>query len=120
MLSSKITVPLPESGIIIRRSGKYKYVYKVLETYRNAKGQPTNLRRLIGRLDVGGKRLVPNDSYYEFYGTDADTEAIVEPMPVIENIVSIGAPFLVAHILSRLGVTQILEGAIGGGRAGAV
>ena len=120
MLSSKITVPLPESGIIVRRSGKYKYVYKVLEAFRNAKGQPTNLRRLIGRLDAGGKRLVPNDGYYEFYGTNVDTEAIVEPTPVIENVVSVGAPFLVAHILSRLGVTQILERAFGGGRAGAV
>jgi hypothetical protein len=60
------TVPLPESGIIVRRGGKYQYVYKVLCTYRNEKGQPSNDRKLIGRLDAGG-RLIPNDSYFDYF-----------------------------------------------------
>jgi len=105
MLSTKNTVPLPESKIIVRRSGKYHYVYKVLETFRNDKGQPTNTRKLIGRLDSEGKRLVPNDSYYELYGFDTSTEFV----PEFENVISIGAPFVVAHILLRLGATLILE-----------
>jgi len=113
MLSSKITVPLPESGIIVRRGGKYQYVYKVLETFRNEKGQPTNTRRLIGRLDFEGKRLVPNDNYYELYGPDTATEFT----PEFESVVSIGAPFLVTHILSRLGATGILEKVFGDRRA---
>ena len=109
LLSSKNTTPLPESGIIVRRSGKYQYVYKVLETFRNDKGQPTNTRRLIGRLDSEGNRLVPNDSYYELYGPYTVTEFA----PELESVTSIGTPFLVAHILSRLGVVRILEEALG-------
>jgi hypothetical protein len=116
MLSSKNTVLLPQSGIIIRRSGKYHYVYKVLETFRNDKGQPTNSRRLIGRLDSEGKRLVPNDSYYELYGPVTATEFV----PAFESVISLGASFLVAHILSRLGAVRILEEALGGQRARAV
>jgi len=113
MLSSKNTVPLPESGIIVRRSAKYHYVYRVLETFRNDKGQPTNTRRLIGRLDAKSNMLVPNDSYYELYGTDTVTECA----QVFESVISVGAPFLVAHILLRLGVTRILEEALGARRA---
>ena len=41
-------------------------VYHVLETFRNEKGQPTNRRRLIGKLDEESGMLVPNDAYYEF------------------------------------------------------
>ena len=116
MLSSKNTVPLPESGIIIRRSGKYRYVYKVLDTFRNDKGQPTNSRRLIGRLDTTGNKLVPNDHYYELY--DAGME--MEFTPMLERVVSAGPPLLVEHILSRLGVKSLLEDAIGSSRTTAV
>ena len=116
MLSSKNTVPLPESGIIVRRSGKYHYVYKVLETFRNDKGQPTNLRKLIGRLDPEGKRLFPNDSYYELYNSAKETEYV----PAFESVVSIGAPFLVMHVLTRLGATKILEEVLGDQLARAV
>ena len=116
VLSSKNIVSLPDSGIIVRRSGKYHYVYKVLETFRNEKGQPTNARRLIGRLDSEGKRLVPNDSYYELYNPDKATEYV----PAFESVVSIGASFLVEHILTRLGVIQILEKTLGEQRARAV
>ena len=109
MLSSKNTVALPESGIIVRRSGKYQYVYKVLETFRNNKGQPTNKRRLIGRLAPDGQKLVPNDGYYELCGQDAATEFV----PAFESVISIGSSFLATHILARLGVTRILEDVLG-------
>ena len=66
-LSSKIKVRLPDKGLIIRRSGKYHYVYKVLQTYRTEKGQPTNKRRAIGKLDEESGLLIPNDTYWEFY-----------------------------------------------------
>jgi hypothetical protein len=116
MLSSKNTVPLPEKGIIVRRSGKYRYVYRVLETFRNDKGQPTNSRKLIGRLDSEGIRLVPNDSYYELYGPDTRTEYT----PEVESVISVGVPFLVNHILTRLEASRILEGALGNQRARSV
>jgi len=116
MLCSKNTVAIPESGIIIRRTGKYQYVYKVTKAFRNEKGQPTNLRRLIGRLDSEGKKLVPNDSYYELYGA----AVIPEFMPIPESVISIGPHFLVSHILSSLGVVRILEEVFGIKRARAI
>ena len=115
MLSSKITVAIPESGIIIRRSGKYKYVYKVLETYRNEKGQPTNKRKLIGRLDNTGERLVPNDNYYELYEPELSLDALVESGNA--SVVSVGVPFAVTSIFTRFTVVKILEEIFGAKRA---
>ena len=64
-LCEKVKVPLPESGITTRRSGKHSYVYKVTKSYRNAKGQPTSDRISIGRLDAASGMLVPN--YWALY-----------------------------------------------------
>jgi len=61
-LPSKNTVDLPASGIIVRKTGVHKYVYKVLKTFRNAKGQPTNDRISIGKLAGKSGRLIPNDN----------------------------------------------------------
>jgi len=113
MLSSKNTVALPESGIIVRRTGKYNYVYKVLRAFRNEKGQPTNTRKLIGRLNADGDRLVPNDSYYELYGPDTNTEFT----PEVQSDVSVGVPLLMENILTRLGAKKVLEEVFGSRRA---
>src|SRR5215469_11582080 len=118
MLSKRNVQPLPESGVIVRRSGKIQYVYKVLSTFRNDKGQPTNTRKLIGRLSADGAGLLPNDSYYEFYGK---SEEVLLPAELASNesyvgVVSIGASYLVRHILMRLGVVTILERIFGTGR----
>ena len=115
MLSSKITVAIPENGIIVRRTGKYKYVYKVLETYRNKKGQPTNKRKLIGRLDHTGQRLVPNDNYYELYEPELSLDALVESGNA--SVVSVGVPFVVTSIFTRLNVAKILKNVFGVRRA---
>jgi transposase len=103
---------LPESGIIIRRTGKYRYVYKVLRTFRNGNGQPTNERKLIGRLDADSGRLIPNDSYFEFFA-----EAKLEIQTLRGGIRSIGASFLVEWILSRLGAYKALEDSLGQNRS---
>ena len=49
---SQMKVPMPSSGTITRKSGKYPYVYKVIEAYRTESGQPTNTRVSIGKLDM--------------------------------------------------------------------
>ena len=113
MLNSKITVPLPETGIIVRRTGKYQYVYSVLETYRNEKGQPTNTRKLIGRLSSDGERLLPNDNYYELYGNTTELVFI----PAFKSIVTIGSTFIIRHILKRLQACSILTAVFGVSRA---
>jgi hypothetical protein len=117
------TVAMPKSGIIVRRSGKYQYVYKVLRTYRNEKGQPTNERKLIGRLNEKGG-LIPNDNYYDCFPENAaktpPSRSSVEIIENIDHVRSIGASFLVSHMLSSLGVDSTLKDTIGVIRAESV
>jgi hypothetical protein len=111
-LNSKIMVKMPAVGIITRKSGSYNYVYKVLRTYRNEKGQPTNDRVCIGKLDIDSGMLIPNNKYYEYY-----QEAHIEILPAYDSIRSIGAAFFFRHIFNKLGLTEILEDVIGKKRA---
>lgn len=114
-LASKMQVPLPDKGIIVRSSGSHRYVYKVTATFRNEKGQPTNTRQLIGKLDTKTNMLIPNDNYYKYYeNTD------IEILTAIDSICSVGATFLVGRLLNDLGVTDILTEALGAARASAI
>jgi hypothetical protein len=111
-LSSKVKVPMPETGIITRHSGTYQYVYKVLKAYRDAKGQPNNDRVSIGRRDADSGMLIPNDNYWKFY--DANT---VELLPSYDSVRSIGATFLIQKILETTGSNTILDNVFGSERA---
>ena len=117
-LNARFKVPLPESGIIVRRGGAggRDTVYKVLETFRNAKGQPTNKRKAIGRLDHESGMLVPNNAYYELY----DSSGLVEVLPAHNSVKNVGATFLLSHIFSTLGVSSLLEDALGERRSSAL
>ena len=106
-------VPLPDSGIIVRRSGKYSYVYKVIKTFRTESGQPTNERKLIGKLDAESGLLIPNAKYWELY-SDA---SVPESFPTYDNVRSVGATFLASRILEALGVIKILDGVFGAKKA---
>ena len=76
-LNPSFQVELPKSGIVITKSGKYPYVFYVLRSFRNEKGQPTNEKVSIGKLDEATGMLIPNQSYFKFFG-DTDME-VVEP-----------------------------------------
>ena len=112
-LCAKIQVALPKEGITVRRSGKYQTVYKVTSTYRNAKGQPTSERISIGRLDGDTGRLIPNDNYWEHYGSSA-----IEVLPSYDSVRCVGSVFLIGSILKSLGIDSMLEGCLGKDRAG--
>ena len=123
-----IKVPLPEEGVIIRRSGKYRYVYKVTNTFRNEKGQPTNTRVSIGRSDEESGMLIPNDKYWELYGdsfpgsNEPESVSNLSPLPGVgfENVHSIGATFLIGRILDSLGIGDILRNEFGPVRASCI
>lgn len=70
MASSYAPVKMPSSGVSINRSAKAKipYVYYIGKGYRNAKGQPTSSKILIGRLDEQSGMLIPNNRYFDLYG----------------------------------------------------
>jgi hypothetical protein len=111
-LSAKVKVPLPEKGITTRRSGAYHYVYKVIRSYRNDKGQPTSERISIGKLDEKSGMLLPNDSYWMHYKQGA-----VELLPSFDSVRSVGATFLMTRIFRSLQVEHILESVFGTERA---
>jgi transposase len=126
-LNSKIQVPLPESGIIVRSNTPCPYVYKVLRTFRNEKGQPTNTRQLIGKLDPETGMLIPNDNYYIHFGNMVEdvlpfTEPLppVEKIPSVDSVHSIGAAFLIRCLLTDLGVVDILIDSCGKEKADAI
>jgi transposase len=110
-LNSNFQVPLPDKGIIVAKTGRYPYVFHVLETYRNNKGQPTNKRKSIGKLDKDTGLLIPNNAYYEFYGESASPVDVRTPCDD-GTVYEIGVPFLSHRILSSLGVREILENSL--------
>lgn len=120
-LSNRIKVPLPDKEIIVRGTGKYRYVYKVLSTFRNEKGQPSNTRVTIGRLDEESGMLLPNDKYWEIYRDMAISPDLIMSNPDRPfGVRSVGATFLVGKILESLGITNILEEKFGRGKASAI
>ena len=111
-LCSKVKVEMPKAGVMVRRSGKYRTVYKVTKTFRNSKGKPTNERVAIGRLDEESGMLVPNDNYWKHY---ADTA--IELLPTYNSVRSVGASFLIGNVLKTHGVIDMLESCLGCERA---
>jgi transposase len=80
-----------------------------LRYYRNAKGQPTNDRILIGKLDRETGKLIPNSKYWELY----DTHQGLEILPSYDSILSIGTSFLVGNIMESLGLDAALDECLG-------
>ena len=121
-LNSAIRVPLPEQGLIIRRSGKYQYVYKVFKTYRTDSGQPTNDRKSIGKLDPKSGLLIPNNNYYELYDEVMESsfgaiDKTATSFSHYESVRAIGTTFIIKSILESLNVPSILTTVFGDKKA---
>jgi hypothetical protein len=97
------SIPLPSSGVSINKVGKYHYVYHIGKGYRNSKGQPTNDKTGIGKLDSNGM-LIPNENYYAIY------EDRAPPLPKVEidSIVNFGDFFLMDRIARDTGLSRVL------------
>jgi transposase len=104
-LNAKVQVPIPKSGVVVRRSGHYPAVYKVTRTYRNQKGQPTNDRVNIGKLDLKTNKLIPNAKYWEYYQPNSGE---LEVIASYSSNRSFGTEFLFDHIMTYLGINDIL------------
>ena len=96
-------VPLPEK-IVKHPHKKATYIYYITRTYRNEKGQPTNDRVSIGRLDADTGMLIPNRNYYEIYLNEEPPKQLE-----IAAIRSCGLTYLVDGILNELGLTDIVR-----------
>lgn len=73
-----VKVPMPKKRIIKERRNGKTYVFYVLKTYRNEKGQPTNERISIGKLDEKTGLLIPNDSFFKYYDCKISVDFIGE------------------------------------------
>ncbi len=60
-------------------NGKNIYIHYTLRAYRNEKGQPTNERVSIGKLDPETGKLIPNSRYYQIFEKSA-------PLPMPEYV----------------------------------
>jgi len=102
------SVPLPQSGVSISRSGKYNYVYHIGKGYRNSRGQPTNDKTGIGKLDENGM-LIPNDNYFAIY----ENSAVPSPTLDVDAIVNFGDFYLLDKIATDIGLAQVLRNVYG-------
>jgi len=103
------SVPLPQSGVSVTTSGKYKYVYHIGRGYRNSKGQPTNDKTGIGKLDENGM-LIPNENYFAIYGGTPQSE----PEAVeVDSILNFGDHFLLDHIAENIGLKKVMKNIFG-------
>ncbi len=75
-----IKVDLPKNKIVIVKSGKnqIKYVYYILKSYRNDKGQPTSKTVSIGKYDEENNKLIPNNNFFKYFECNIKIEVIGE------------------------------------------
>ncbi len=75
-----IKVDIPKNKVFVAQSGqnKIKYVYYILKSYRNDKGQPTGKTVSIGRYDEETGKLIPNDNFFKYYDCDIKIKVIGE------------------------------------------
>lgn len=97
-------VPLPSRGIIKYKNKDTIYVYYITRIYRNEKGQPTNDRVSIGKIDNETGMLIPNRNYYEIYSKDGQSK-----QPEIDSIKSYGVTYIIDGLLKQLGLIEIMK-----------
>lgn len=104
-LNNKQKVPLPDRGIVKYRNKDTTYAYHITRIYRNEKGNPTNDRISIGKIDNETGMLIPNKNYYEIYASSDDKKMLTE----IESIKSFGVTFAIDGLLNEMGLIDIMK-----------
>lgn len=66
-------VEIPQHTVRVPNGDKV-YIQYVVRAYRNDKGQPTNERVSIGKLDPETGLMIPNKRYYEIFGGQESSE----------------------------------------------
>lgn len=103
-LDNSKKVPLPGRGIIKYKSKDATYVYYITRIYRNEKGQPTNDRVSIGKIDEETGLLIPNRNYYEIYGGEEQSSKLE-----IDSIKSCGVTYAIDGLLNELNLIEIMK-----------
>ena len=71
-----IKVDVPKEKTFIAKSGKnqIKYVYYILKSYRNEKGQPSGKTISIGKYDEETNKLIPNSNFFKIFDCEIDVK----------------------------------------------
>lgn len=78
------------------------YIYQYTDHYRrNENGKAGHKSKVIGVLDEEKGLLIPNDNYFELNS--------IEPRLFTEDVLSFGYTSLCYHILTDLGVVELLK-----------
>jgi len=112
MLNDMYKVEMPLEKIVLRKVKEKHYVYYVVRSYRNDKGQPTNDTVLIGKKDIETGMLIPNKKYFSIYDKELfikneitnNTEKII-PSAVLDY----GNNFILDFILKKYDISSTLE-----------
>ena len=100
-------VPIPEPGVSRKRVGKYLYAYHIGKGYRNDKGQPTNEKTAIGKVDEKTGMLIPNDNYFVIYG------GVPSVKIEIDSVLNFGHYYLLSTIAEETGLSRVLRNVFG-------
>ena len=73
-----IKVDVPKNRTFIAKSGKsqIKYVYYILKSFRNEKGQPTGKSVSIGKFLEDENKLIPNDNFFKIFDCEISVKVI--------------------------------------------
>ena len=101
-----IDVPTDE-GVHIKKAGKKgeKYVYKYIEYFRNANGEPRNKAKSIGKYDIDTGKMHPNENYFKMYNIN----------PIMPDVMvwDYGYSYLVLQACTDSGLMDCLKHAFG-------
>lgn len=99
-------VEIPQHTVRVPNGDKI-YIQYVVRAYRNDKGQPTNQRVSIGKLDPETGLMIPNKRYYEIFGGNETGD-----MPSL--IRSSGSYTAFRGVAKELGLEKIIKRHFGG------
>ena len=83
-------------------NGKNVYIHYTLRSFRNEKGQPTNERVSIGKLDSETGKLIPNNRYYEIFEKRP-------PLPMPEYVRDYGVYAVFRGIVEELALDKLIR-----------
>ncbi len=95
-----VRVPIPDHSVHMTRKG-ITYIYRITRSYRK-NGNPTNDRKLIGKLDPETNKLIPNDSYYEFFPDE-------KPFTVPSFVRKCGTYAVCKKIVEQIGLDEVVN-----------
>lgn len=104
----KLLINIPDDkGVHTKSAGAKgeKYVYKYVQYFRNADGQPRNKAKVIGKFEPASGKMFPNHNYFEMYHVDTTLADV--------SVWDYGYSYLVLKVCRDNGLLKCLSQAFG-------